>query len=60
MPRVQRICLEDVRQGADRLHELLDGKFVIPDALGVALVGVLGALLPIAVLILVSGVELSI
>ena len=46
MPKIQHISHEDVRRGADKLHELLDGRIVILDALGVALVGVLGGVLP--------------
>ena len=60
MPKVQHISLEDVRSGADRLHELLDGRIHLPDWLMVILVGVLGAILPVWILLMITGLELSI
>ena len=49
-------CSKDFREGADRLHEKLDGKIVIPDKLAVFLVGVLSALIPFAILCKIGGV----
>lgn len=48
--RLMRLSFSDMRQGADKLHELLDGKFRVPDKVGVVLFGVLGAVIPIAML----------
>lgn len=52
--RIQSLCRSDIRMGADKLHELLDGRVIIPDWLGVLLVGVGGALLPPLILFLIT------
>ena len=57
---IQAPTYEDFRAGAEKLHDLLDGKFVIPDAIGVLLVGVLSAVAPVGILILLSGLEMCI
>jgi hypothetical protein len=38
-----------------KLHELLDGKVHIPDKVGIVLMGMLGALVPIALLMHLGG-----
>ena len=43
---VQSISYEDIRRGADKLHELLDGRIIIPDWLGLLIVGVGSAIIP--------------
>lgn len=48
--RLMRVSFSDIRQGADKLHELFDGKIRVPDKVGVVLFGVLGAVIPIAML----------
>lgn len=53
--RLMRLSFSDIRQGADKLHELLDGKVTVPDKLGVVIVGVLGAVLPIAMIMILQG-----
>ena len=52
MQIVKPPCSKDFRQGADQLHRILDGKIVLPDALCVFLVGVIGALAPFGLLLL--------
>lgn len=47
---------EDIRTGADRLHDALDGKIVLPDRLAVFLAGVIGAAVPFLVLCRIGGV----
>lgn len=49
---VIHLYLNDIRQGADKLHDRLDGKVVLPDGLCVVVVGLIAALLPIGLLIL--------
>ena len=53
--RLMRLSFSDIRQGADKLHELFDGKIRVPDKLGVVIVGVLGAALPIAMIMILQG-----
>ena len=57
MKQLDRLpCRKDFRQGADRIHELLEGKVVMPDFLGVVVVGVVGAIVPLWLLIKLWGV----
>lgn len=44
--QIGHITKADLRQGADRLHDLLDGRIYIPDKLAVVLVGIGSAVLP--------------
>lgn len=53
--KVTPIYFSDLRAGADKLHELLDGKVHIPDKVGIVLMGTLGALVPIALLMHLGG-----
>ena len=46
-PSLKRVCLEDIERGADKLHDLLDGRIEIPEKLAVALVGIGSAIIPI-------------
>lgn len=49
-------CSKDFREGADKLHDRLDGKFVLPDKLAVFLLGAASALIPFAILCKIGGV----
>lgn len=53
--RIVKLYLEDFRAGADRLHELLDGKIMVcvPEKAKVILVGVLSALIPLGLMLLI-------
>lgn len=53
MPKVHRICLEDIERGADKLHDLLDGRIVIPERVAIALVGIGSAVIPPLILWLI-------
>lgn len=53
--KVTPIYFSDLRTGADKLHELLDGKVHIPDKVGIVLMGTLGALVPIVLLMHLGG-----
>ena len=44
-----KLTRADIRSGADKLHEALDGKVCLPDCLCVMLVGVIGGILPFAI-----------
>ena len=46
---------EDFRKGADRLHERLDGLIVIPDWVGLVIVGVSGGALPLVIWLIWKG-----
>ena len=46
IPTLKRVCLEDIEQGADKLHDLLDGHIDLPERLAVALVGIGSAVIP--------------
>ena len=50
------VSAEDMRQAADRLHDLLDGRIVLPEKLAVVMVGVLSAAVPLGMLWLLYGV----
>lgn len=50
--QLRSLRTDDIRKGADRLHDLLDGKVVLPDKLWVVIVGLTGALLPTGLLML--------
>lgn len=45
-------CSSDFEAGAERLHDLLDGKIRLPDKVGVLIVGLFGALIPYGLLLL--------
>ena len=45
-----------MRQAADRLHDILDGRIVLPEKLAVVMVGVLSAAVPIGMLWMLYGV----
>ena len=45
--QIGRISKADLRQGADRLHDLLDGRIVLPERLAVLLVGIGSAVIPV-------------
>ena len=53
IPTLKRVCLEDIERGADKLHDLLDGRIDIPEKLAVALVGIGSAVLPTLILWLI-------
>lgn len=46
---IHRLTSEEIRIGADKIHEALDGKLFIPDWLGLLLVGVIGGVLPFVI-----------
>ena len=47
IPTLKKVCLEDIERGADKLHDLLDGRIDIPEKVAVALVGIGSATIPI-------------
>lgn len=49
--RIAKLYLEDFRKGADRLHELLDGKVCVSEKIAVLLVGFLSAVVPSGIMI---------
>ena len=51
--RVAKLTSEDIRRGADRLHELLDGRIYIPDKVAVAIAGIGSAVVPVLALWLI-------
>lgn len=53
IPNLKRVRLEDIERGADKLHDLLDGRIDIPEKLAVALVGIGSAVLPTLILWLI-------
>lgn len=50
---LSRISLKDLEAGADKLHDFLDGRIVIPEKLAVVLVGIGSAVIPILLLWLI-------
>lgn len=56
MPKLTSVSVSDMRKGADRLHDILDGRIVLPEKLAVAAVGVLSATVPMGMLWLLYGV----
>ena len=56
MRQIRKCSSKDIRAGADKLHEILDGRIFIPDWVGVLLVGVIGAAVPFLVLCRIGGV----
>ena len=46
---------EDFRKGADRLHEIFDGKIVLPDKLCVVVISVAAAVAPYLIGFLLYG-----
>lgn len=58
MQRLGFPCSSDLRRGADKLHEKLDGRILMPDWLGVLLVGIASAGIPMALIwLLYKGVN---
>ncbi len=53
IPNLKRVRLEDIERGADKLHDLLDGRIEIPEKLAVALVGIGAAVIPTLILWLI-------
>ena len=55
-PQIKGICRSDLRQGADRLHDVLDGRIEIPERIAVVMLGIGSALIPFLVLCKIGGV----
>lgn len=51
--QIRSFSKEDMRNGAERLHEKLDGRIEIPEKLAIALVGIGSAVIPVLLIWLI-------
>lgn len=51
--QIQHFTKADMRQGAEWLHEKLDGRIEIPEKLAIALVGIGSAVIPVLLIWLI-------